>query len=269
MSSTPSPSTAARPQVTFLGDKRADVIDEKVAVYAVRGHIEARTGDREVSGVPYPFYEIPLLKRRYALEGGNVKLLPEWHDEIPRISPLTRSICREEVARLVRTYTMQREGGKLNLFEEVYGKGSSMRLYEVMRDQWKAFQRLQARKAAGEKVTHEDYEAILALAEPKVAEIDEADFPAVDLTMPGEAPANGDITTDEDRSPSDRLLDFLAQKGYDADMAVQIASSYFEHQTDEARRKAMLSIPEFAEKSKRVKVLADLDEFIKAEAVLV
>lgn len=134
-------------------------------------------------------HEIPLRRRLIAPYGGSLRMLPGWPPslESSRIRGMTEMRCEEHLDYLRETYLDARGDVPVNHFEDVYGRGRNMVLWQVMARIYKAYLELDAKsKAEGRQVTEYDLEQLVQIAEPETDQLDE-----IGLLPP--PPAEGEV----------------------------------------------------------------------------
>lgn len=121
----------------------------------------------------FALHEIPLLRRRCELAGGNVEIEPAWVPGISRRAGMQVAAVKREADRLLHLYELRLGQGEhtrmANCFHEVYGQGNdglkvfADRMTHLLRA-WDAMcQRLRKAKV---KITKEQIEGVLETVFP-------------------------------------------------------------------------------------------------------
>lgn len=199
--------------------------------FTIKIQCQAQTDDRS-SDPCLPAYEVPLMRRRYRREGGDLHVMLAWlpaRMNYSRVFQLNRDMIRVEAMRLDGSYRLQlQNGGAHKFFTEVYGfNGNAIkRFHEVITAQAKFWQQLDARMRQGYKLTLDDLNALIDIAEPPAAEIEEIEMQSVGLdpvdgqgdAQPDEdgtiAMVGGEAESIEDQR-NNSLVQFLTGKGYE------------------------------------------------------
>lgn len=192
--------------------------------FTIRVNVDCKTEDKEGTAV-VPIFEARLLRMKHMHHGGDATVTSMWLPDkmkYPRKVPLSTDNLRDIIGRLQSVYVIhQPNGSKRVLFSELFGPGMAgiRRFYDVIRDQAKAWRKLEQRIAGGHKATSEDFEAIAALADHMTPEIEpdiESDAMAPAATVPG-LPDELDIV-----DPMADLQEFFAEKGVDTEVIMDV-----------------------------------------------
>lgn len=169
---TPPADTAAPTTPDAKRPVRREGTSGEAPVIARKVFILAHTSGERAALADVALHEIPLLRRKIPLLGGNdLKVLGEWPENVDRVRNLTSEMVREEYTTLENRYTFDKPGGRegeqVNLLGDVYGPLTSGRLIAVMRRLEVAWRKMMAQVPEGEEPTEDAIEDVLKLAEPE------------------------------------------------------------------------------------------------------
>lgn len=208
------------------GQAALDPGDMVPITFTVRMNVECVTDDRTSSAV-IPAYEVPLMRRIYRILGGEAHLVLNWLPakmNYSRVCPLNKDNLRVESRRLDSTYRIPlANGNSKKFFEDVYGVGGNAikRFHEVITAQGRFWNKLEERMREGYKLTLDDLESLVAIANPpetQVEEIEPLEFSTKAVQEGDEKVTESgglDIIGDDGRDPMiDAMQAFLFKKGF-------------------------------------------------------
>lgn len=246
----------------------------------IRVAIEVSSGDRGRVVDVRPIFEYPLLKEMYARHGGTARVISTWRNWAEpddknqvhrRIWKMTREDVMSQISSLTKRFMVQTNTSNIDLFEKVYGRGSSLTFHKLIRESYEAWVKAVIRiRKAGRIPTEnlvdlndEEYADIAAIFNPKIEGIsglDELVLPEIDMS------ANAEITQDlveppkEDLFAPSAIMTAMGNAGVDQKFAIVIEQLVESGRMseDELKRHAMLTGFKQADFAKAIEVWKSL-----------
>lgn len=104
-----------------VGDAQAKRFNGKTVAFFVFVNCDMNSPTRGRTDGCFPIHELPLVRRMFQAEGGDITIRADWVAGIPRHRNVTDLVFRDEMARL-RTFYQLKNGTKVTeLMTEVYG----------------------------------------------------------------------------------------------------------------------------------------------------
>lgn len=165
--------------------------------------------------------------------GGSCRVIGvwyNWNEETDaknklhrRIWRMTRDDIMDQISTLTKRFTIPTAGGKINIFENVYGRGASLTFHKKIKESYDAFVAMITKvRKSGRKSTRmypdlndEEYADLAAIFEPKIEGIvglEEIALPEINLSDDGEDLVS--IKNENIFQPS-KLMTMLGEAGVD------------------------------------------------------